>query len=136
MPYESSSLLLPAAAGFARATLHGSAVPAGDKAASCAAAALLAQPVCLRALCALAGRSPGCATAQEACATALRAAVRGATTAQHLDALVDAGAPEALQLLQRNFRDAGAPAAAAAVAVLAQQLQAHPQHPERRTADV
>jgi hypothetical protein len=149
--YAHSSLLLPAAAGFALAARHASAVPpaaererapaadggASSGAASCATpvtelgAALLAQPACLRALCALAGRTPGCAASQEGVATALRCAVRRAEDAADVAALITAGAEQALPLLARNFRDSGAEAAARAVSLVAAQLAAHAAHPER-----
>jgi hypothetical protein len=150
--YAHSSLLLPAAAGFALAARHASAVPpaaereharapaadggASSGAAACATtmelgAALLAQPACLRALCALAGRTPGCAASQEGVATALRCAVRRAEDAADVAALITAGAEQALPLLSRNFRDSGAEAAARAFSLVAAQLAAHAAHPER-----
>jgi hypothetical protein len=162
--YATSSLLLPAAAGFAHATRHASAVPpaaaaeetprrsdlapddasaggggggASSEARAAAAppptselgAALLAQPAGLRALCALAGRTPGCGASQDAVATALRCVVRRAADAADVAALIAAGAEEALPLLARNFRDSGAPAAERAVSLVAAQLAAHAAHP-------
>ncbi len=105
--------------------------PAPGAAAATLAEALWAQPACLRALCALPARAPGCAAAQDACAVALRAAVRAAAAPGHVAALLECGAQEALAWMERGFRDADAPERARAAALLAAQLARHPAHPER-----
>jgi hypothetical protein len=133
--YESSSLLLPAAAGFAAVTRHASAERGG----SAGSAALLDQPAVLRALCGLAARTPGCGASQEAVAAALRACLRAAEPAsgaaaseRRLLALLNAGADSALMLLARNFRDTGEAAKAQATTTLLLKLRHHPSHPDMR----
>ena len=140
VPYDKSSLLLPAAMGFAAVTRHVSAEGGGGRGAG--AVALLQQPGPLLALCGLAARTPGCAASQEAAATALRACLRaaeatgdargGGVSEQRLRALLDAGADAALALLARNFRDAGLAAQAEATLQLLRTLRHHPQHPDMR----
>jgi hypothetical protein len=135
--YESSSLLLPAAAGFAAVTRHASA----ERGASAGAAALLDQPAALRALCGLAARTPGCGESQEAVAAALRACLRAAEPAsgaasseRRLLALLNAGADSALMLLVRNFRDMGEPAKSQASTSLLLKLRHHPNHPDKQVS--
>ena len=132
--YENSSLLLPAAAGFAAVTRHAKAERGG---ASAGAAALLDQPAALKALCGLAARTPGCGESQEAVAAALRACLRAAEPAsgaasseRRLLALLNAGADSALMLLVRNFRDADEPAKSQASTALLLKLRHHPHHPD------
>ena len=131
--YEHSSLLLPAAAGFAAVTLHASAERGGARHAG--AAALLDQPAALQALCALAARTPRCMTSQESVGAALRACLKAVEpgapeAARRHKALLDAGADAALEIVARNFRDAGERAKADAAAALLHKLRYHPAHPD------
>ena len=141
-PYERSSLLLPAAAGFAAAMCHVSAERGEASRSSSQAAAALLDPkpaAALRALCTLAARTPGCGASQQAVAEALRGCLRaaepaaaGAASERRVLAMLNAGAEEALEMLARNFRDADDKQRAAATWMLLEQLRHHPQHPKMR----